>query len=53
VGVEATVTAVDFPVFQQRLARGRFDSYIGAWLDEPSPRSLADQWTRAGWSALN
>src|SRR5690606_25079032 len=21
--------------------------------DEPSPRGLADQWTRAGWDALN
>jgi ABC-type transport system substrate-binding protein len=40
-------------VFQERLAKGRFDSYIGAYLDEPSPRSLRDQWSRAGWTALN
>ncbi len=53
VGAEVTVTAVDFPVFQERLGRRRFDSYIGAWLDEPSPRGLADQWTRAGWDAIN
>jgi peptide/nickel transport system substrate-binding protein len=53
VGVSATVTAVDFPIFQQRLARGRFDTYVGAWLDEPSPRGLAEQWTRSGWAALN
>jgi peptide/nickel transport system substrate-binding protein len=53
VGAAVTVTAVDFPVFQERLAQGRFDTYIGAWLDEPSPRGLADQWTRAGWDALN
>lgn len=52
-GAEVTVTAVDFPIFQQRLARGRFDTYVGAWLDEPSPRGLADQWTRAGWAGLN
>jgi peptide/nickel transport system substrate-binding protein len=52
-GVTATVTAVDFPVFQERLSKGRFDTYIGAYLDEPSPRGLASQWTRAGWSALN
>jgi peptide/nickel transport system substrate-binding protein len=52
-GVNATVTAVDFPVFQERLALGRFDSYIGAYLDEPSPRGLIDQWTRSGWSKLN
>jgi peptide/nickel transport system substrate-binding protein len=52
-GVEATVTAVDFAVFQERLAEGRFDTYIGAWLDEPSPRGLAEQWTRAGFEALN
>lgn len=52
-GLTATVTAVDFPVFQERLAQGRFDSYIGAYLDEPSPRGLAGQWTRAGWSDLN
>jgi peptide/nickel transport system substrate-binding protein len=53
VGAEASVTAVDFPVFQERLGRGAFDSYIGAWLDEPSARGLADQWTRAGWNAIN
>jgi peptide/nickel transport system substrate-binding protein len=53
IGVDATVTVVDFPVFQERLAKGRFDSYIGAYLDEPSPRSLADQWSRSGWGALN
>jgi len=53
VGAAVTVTAVDFPVFQQRLGQGKFDSYIGAWIDEPSARGLADQWTRAGWAALN
>jgi ABC-type transport system substrate-binding protein len=53
VGAKVTVTAVDFPVFQERLQRRRFDAYIGAWLDDPSPRGLADQWTRAGWGALN
>ena len=53
IGVASTVTAVDFPVFQERLAQGRFDSYIGAYLDEPSPRGLADQWSRSGWGMLN
>jgi len=52
-GAEVTVTAVDFPVFQERLGQGRFDSYIGAWLDEPTPRGLADQWGRSGWAAIN
>lgn len=52
-GAEVTITAVDFPVFNERLAAGQFDSYIGAWLDEPSPRGLADQWTMAGWGKLN
>ncbi len=52
-GVNATVTAVDFPVFQERLAKGKFDAYIGAYLDEPSPRGLADQWSRSGWGVLN
>lgn len=52
-GVSAEITAVDMPVFMQRLVAGRFDAFIGAWLDEPSPRGLADQWTRSGWSALN
>jgi peptide/nickel transport system substrate-binding protein len=52
-GVNATVTTVEFPVFQERLAKGRFDTYIGAYLDEPTPRGLADQWTRAGWGAGN
>ena len=53
IGVDATITIVDFPVFQERLAAGKFDSYIGVYLDEPSPRGLADQWTRAGWEGLN
>jgi len=52
-GAEVTVTAVDFPVFQERLGQGRFDSYIGAWLDEPTPRGLADQWGKSGWAAIN
>ncbi|MGH7631382.1 MAG: ABC transporter substrate-binding protein [Gemmatimonadales bacterium] len=52
-GADVSVSAVDFPVFQERLGRGRFDSYIGAWLDEPSARGLAEQWTRAGWGAIN
>lgn len=52
-GAEVTIDAVDFPVFQQRLAEGRFDVYIGAYLDEPSPAGIVDQWTRAGWEALN
>jgi ABC-type transport system substrate-binding protein len=52
-GAEVTVTAVDFAVFQERLGQGRFDSYSGAWLDEPSPRGLADQWSRQGWAATN
>jgi hypothetical protein len=48
-----TVSAVDVPVFQEWLRRGRFDSYIGVWQDEPSARGLADQWTRAGWDVIN
>jgi peptide/nickel transport system substrate-binding protein len=53
IGVVVSVSALDFPVFQERLGRGRFDCYIGAWLDEPSPRSLAEQWTRDGWGSQN
>ena len=53
IGVEATVTVVDFPVFQERLGQGRFDTYIGSWLDEPHARSLADQWTRRGIGGQN
>jgi len=52
-GAEVTVTPVDFPVFQERLATGAFDSYIGAWIDEPTPRGLVEQWGRAGWEAIN
>jgi ABC-type oligopeptide transport system substrate-binding subunit len=51
--VNTTITAVDFPVFQERTAKGQFDCFIGAWQDEPSPRGLADQWTRKGWGDLN
>ena len=53
IGVRVTISTVDFPVFQERLAKGKFDAYMGAYLDEPSPRGLKEQWTRAGWGALN
>ncbi len=52
-GVTVSITGVDFPVFSERLANGDFDSYVGAWLDEPSLRGLADQWSRSGWDVLN
>ncbi len=48
VGVAAEVAAVEFPVFQERIAAGNFDVYIGAYLDEPSARGLADQWGTGG-----
>lgn len=53
IGVAATITSVDFPVFQERLRTGKFETFIGAWLDEPSPRGLAEQWTTAGVGVLN
>jgi peptide/nickel transport system substrate-binding protein len=53
VGAQVTVTSVDFPVFEERIRLGRFDSYIGAYLDEPSPRGIADQFSRSGWDRLN
>jgi peptide/nickel transport system substrate-binding protein len=52
-GAQVTVTAVDFPVFEERLRHGKFDTYIGAYLDEPSARGIADQWSRAGWESIN
>ncbi len=53
VGAAATITVVDFPVFQERLAQGKFDSYIGAYLDEPTMRGLAEQWGRSGFESEN
>jgi len=53
VGVATTITAVEFPVFQERLAGGKFDSYIGAYLDEPTMRGLAEQWGTSGLAAQN
>jgi peptide/nickel transport system substrate-binding protein len=52
-GADVTVTAVDFPVFMERLGKGAFDTYLGSWLDEPSPRGLAEQWTTGGIGAIN
>ena len=52
-GVKVSVTAVDFPVFQERIGKGQFDTYIVAYLDQPSARGLADGWTRKGWDGLN
>ncbi len=53
IGVSAEVVAIEFPVFQERLAAARFDVYVGAYLDEPSARGLADQWGSAGIGVLN
>lgn len=53
IDVAVTITSVDFPVFIERLRARSFDSYIGAFLDEPSARAIADQWTRAGWDQGN
>jgi peptide/nickel transport system substrate-binding protein len=52
-GAEVTVTAVEFPVFQERLANGKFDAYVAGYLDAPSPRDLSEQWTAAGIGELN
>lgn len=52
-GVDTDIDAVDFPIFQQRLREGNFDMYVGAYLDEPSPRGLMDQWGRTGFGLLN
>jgi len=52
-GAKVSVTTVDFPVFQERIASGNFETYIGAYLDQPSARGLADGWTRAGWGGAN
>lgn len=52
-GIATTITQVDFPVFQERLDAGQFATMIGAWYDEPHPRSLMEQWTRQGWDELN
>lgn len=52
-GVQASITAVDFPIFIERLRQRNFDSYIGAFLDEPSAIGLIDQWTRTGWDGGN
>lgn len=52
-GVAATIEVTDFPVFQQRLGAGRFETYIGSFLDEPSPRGLAVQWATSGIGQLN
>jgi len=53
IGIEATVAAVELPVMQQRLAGGEFDTFIGAWQDEPTPSGLGEQWSRQGWDDLN
>ena len=53
IGVETSITAVDFPVFIERLQSGRFDSYIWATLDEPSTSTLAEPWVRDGWDGGN
>jgi peptide/nickel transport system substrate-binding protein len=53
VGVDGAINLVDFPVMQQRISEGNFDAFVGAWLDEPSPRGMSGQWTRPGWTDLN
>lgn len=44
IGITMTVTPTDWSVFQQNARMGEFDSYIGAWINDPMPTDPYQLW---------
>jgi peptide/nickel transport system substrate-binding protein len=46
-GVTATVDAVEFSAFLQRLATHQFDAFLSTWNLDPGPGAIQETWTAA------
>ncbi|HWZ58817.1 MAG TPA: peptide ABC transporter substrate-binding protein [Gemmatimonadaceae bacterium] len=44
-GVTATVDAVEFGAYLQRLASHQFDAFLNTWALDPSPGAIKETWT--------
>ncbi|GAB1430939.1 peptide-binding protein [Ignavibacteria bacterium] len=44
IGITMTVSPTDWSVFQQNARMGEFDSYIGAWVNDPMPTDPYQLW---------
>lgn len=52
-GVSVSIVEVDFNLFNERAVTGRFDAMFGSWSQDPSPRSIEQNWGSAGLGASN
>lgn len=53
VGVAMEVAEMEFNAMLNRAGSGRFDAVFGGRQEDPSPRSLVEAWTRAGFAGAN
>lgn len=53
VGIGMSIVEVDFNLFVSRGSEGRFDAVFGSWSQDPSPRSLEQNWGSAGIGGFN
>lgn len=53
VGIAMQITELDFNTFISRAQAGRFDAAFLSLVSDPSPRSIRQPWTRAGFAGSN
>jgi peptide/nickel transport system substrate-binding protein len=52
-GIDLVVQTLEPNAVGSRVASGRFDSYFGSWMQDPSPNSIAESWTTSGLNSGN
>jgi len=50
-GIDVVIQALEPNAMGSRMASRNFDSYFGAWLQDPSPGSIEESWTTSGIAA--
>jgi peptide/nickel transport system substrate-binding protein len=53
VGIDLVIQAIEPNAMFARVPSGNFDSYFGAWMQDPSPGSIEESWTTSGIGAGN
>jgi peptide/nickel transport system substrate-binding protein len=53
VGISMQITEMDFNAMIDRAAAGRFDAAFLSWVSDPSPRSIRQTWSTAGFAGSN
>lgn len=51
VGVDVSVSALEYATFQQRTTSRDFDSYLGSWHIDPSPAAVRQTWSTSAIAA--